>query len=293
MSRALVTGAGGQDGTYLSALLEERGYTVVGIERGDVDLTDGDAVRALLREAQPAELYNLAAPSFVPLSWEDPAETARVGCVAVAVLLDAVLAVDPSIRFLQAASAEIFGLPETAPQDESTPYRPRTPYGSAKAFAAFLVASYREQRGLHASSAILFNHESPLRPTSFLPAKVAHGVRAIAAGRERELVLGNLDARRDWGYAPDYVDAMWRMLQQDEAGDYVIATGEAHSVRELVELAFAHAGLDWQEHVRVDRSLVRPDAPLLVGDSSKARRRLGWAPTVSFDELVPLLVDAA
>jgi GDPmannose 4,6-dehydratase len=293
MTRALVTGSKGQDGTYLTRLLEERGYEVVGVDRGDVELTDADAVRALLARVRPTELYNLASPSFVPESWQQPGEAARTGCVAVAVLLDAVLAVDPAIRVLQASSAEVFDPAETSPQDETTPYRPRSPYGAAKAFADFLVASYRERRGLHASSAILFNHESPLRPASFLPAKVAHGVRAIAAGRERELPLGNLQARRDWGYAPDYVDAMWRMLRQDEPGDYVIATGEAHSVEELVAAAFAHAGLDWREHVRVDESLVRPDDTLIVGDASKARRVLGWRPTVGFDELVRLLVDAA
>ena len=293
MTRALVTGSKGQDGTYLTRLLEERGYEVVGIDRGDVELTDGEAVRALLGRVRPEEIYNLASPSFVPQSWDDPAEAARTGCVAVAVLLDAVLAVDPSIRVLQASSAEVFGAAETSPQDESTPYRPRSPYGAAKAFADFLVASYRERRGLHASSAILFNHESPLRPPSFLPAKVAHGVRAIAAGRERELALGNLQARRDWGYAPDYVDAMSRMLQQAEPGDYVVATGEAHSVEELVAAAFAYAGLDWREHVRVDESLVRPEDAQIVGDASKARRVLGWQPTVTFEELVRLLVDAA
>jgi GDPmannose 4,6-dehydratase len=291
--RAVVTGAAGQDGTYLRRLLEERGYEVVGIDAGDLDLTDRDAVRALLADARPAEVYNLASPSFVPQSWEDPGETARVGCVAVAVLLDAIAAVDPRIRLLQASSAEVFGIPSDSPQTELTPYRPRSPYGAAKACADFLVASYREQRGLHASSAILYNHESPLRSTSFLPAKVAHGAKAIAAGREHELVLGNLRARRDWGYAPDYVDAMWRMLQQDEPGDYVIATGEAHSVEELVAAAFERLGLDWREHVRVDDALVRDDPALLVGDPSKARRVLGWAPTVTFDELVRLLVDAA
>jgi GDPmannose 4,6-dehydratase len=293
VNRALVTGSRGQDGTYLTQLLEGRGYEVVGVDRGDVDLTDATAVRSLLGAVRPTELYNFAAPTFVPQSWEEPAEVARVGCVAVAVLLDAVCAVDPSIRVLQASSAEVFGDAADAPQTETTPYRPRSPYGAAKAFADFLVASYREQRGLHASSAILFNHESPLRPPSFLPAKVAHGARAIAAGRERELRLGNLKARRDWGYAPDYVDAMWRMLQQEVPDDYVIATGEAHPVEELVAVAFAHVGLDWREHVVVDEALVRPDDRLLVGDASKARGVLGWAPTIAFGELVRLLVDAA
>jgi GDPmannose 4,6-dehydratase len=293
VSRAVVTGARGQDGTYLRTLLETRGYTVVGIDAGDVDLTDAQAVRALLTETRPTELYNLASPSFVPQSWEEPVEVAEIAGVAVAAILDAVLAVDPSIRVLQASSAEVFGRPDRAPQNESTPYRPRSPYGAAKAFADHLVATYREERGLHASSAILFNHESPLRPAWFLPAKVARGARAIAAGRERELVLGNLQARRDWGFAGDFVDAMCRMLKQNEPGDYVIVTGEAHSVEELVAAAFAHVGLDWQDHVRVDEGLVRPDAALLVGDASKAHERLGWAPTVTFEELVRLLVDGA
>jgi GDPmannose 4,6-dehydratase len=293
VSTALVTGARGQDGTYLRQVLEQRGYEVVGVDRGDVELTDRDAVRALLRDARPHELYNLASATFVPQSWDDPVEAARVTGVAVAAILDAVLAVDPSIRVLQASSAEVFGIPATSPQTEETPRRPTSPYGAAKAFADHLVHAYRTQRGLHASSAILYNHESPLRAPSFLPAKVAHGAKAIAAGAQRELALGNLQARRDWGYAPDYVEAMWRMLQQDEPGDYVIATGEAHTVEELVEAAFRHVGLDWREHVVVDEALVRPDAALLVGDASKARERLGWSTTVTFDELVQLLVDAA
>jgi GDPmannose 4,6-dehydratase len=293
VSTALVTGARGQDGTYLRLLLEERGYEVVGVDRGDVELTDRDAVRALLRETRPRELYNLASATFVPQSWDDPVEAARVSGVAVAAILDAVAAVDPGIRVLQASSAEVFGVPETSPQDESTPRRPTSPYGAAKAFADDLVQVYRAQRGLHASSAILYNHESPLRAPSFLPAKVAHGAKAIAAGTQHELALGNLQARRDWGYAPDYVDAMWRMLQQDAPDDYVIATGEAHTVEELVDAAFRHVGLDWRGHVVVDESLVRPDAALLVGDASKARVRLGWAPTVTFDELVRLLVEEA
>jgi GDPmannose 4,6-dehydratase len=266
---------------------------VVGVERGGVDLADGEAVRALLRETRPRELYNLASPSFVPESWQRPSETARTGCLAVATLLEAVLDVDPSIRVFQASSAEVFGDADEVPQTEATPYRPRSPYGAAKAFADFLVASFRARHGLHASCGILFNHESPLRPREFLPSKVAHGVAAIASGAEHELVLGDLDARRDWGWAPDYVEAMWRMLQQDEPGDYVLATGEAHTVRELVEAAFAHRGLDWREHVRVDPSLVRAETRTLVGDPSKARERLGWRPTVSFEELVRRLVDAA
>ena len=292
MTKAVVTGSRGQDGWYLAELLGRQGYEVVGVDRGDVDLTSRDAVEALLRDVAPSEIYNLASPSFVPESWKRPDEALRVGALAVGVMLHAVARVDPAIRFFQASSAEVFGAVTEAPQTEATPYRPRSPYAAAKACADSLVASYRDRFGLHASSGILFNHESPRRPAHFLPAKVARGAAAIAAGRETELVLGNLDAERDWGYAPDYVDAMWRIVRHDEPGDYVVATGERHSVRELVELAFAHVGLDWHEHVRVDESLVRRDQGPLVGDATKLRTVLGWAPTIGFEELVRLLVDA-
>jgi GDPmannose 4,6-dehydratase len=265
----------------------------VTVDRGDADLRDVGVVAGLLRDAAPGEVYNLASPSFVPQSWEEPIETATAGGVGITVLLEAIRAVDPSIRLFQASSAEVFGMPAETPQRETTPYRPRSPYGAAKAHADFLVASYRERYGLHAGSGILFNHESPRRPASFLPSKVAHGVAAIAAGRERELVLGDLDARRDWGWAPDYVQAMWLMLQQNEPDDYVLATGELHSVREFVSLAFAHADLDWQEYVRVDESLLRGDDAPRVGDASKARERLGWEPSVTFEQLVVLLVEGA
>jgi GDPmannose 4,6-dehydratase len=288
-----VTGAGGQDGSYLVELLVARGYEVVGLDRGDVDLLDADAVLAAVSDAAPQEIYNLASPSFVPRSWEEPVEVAQLGAVGVTVLLEAIRAVDPSIRFFQASSAEVFGVPAETPQDEATPFRPISPYGAAKAYGSFIVAAYRSRYGLHASSGILFNHESPRRSTEFLPAKVAHGVAAIATGREYELMLGDLDAKRDWGYAPDYVEAMWRMLQQDEGDDYVVATGELHSVYELVELAFRHAGLDWREHVRVDDSHVRRENYAIVGNPDKARSRLGWKPSVTFEELVALLVDAA
>jgi GDPmannose 4,6-dehydratase len=291
--KAVVTGAAGQDGSYLVELLRERGYDVVGIGRGDVDLLDPDAVRAALRAAAPREVYNLASPSFVPRSWEEPIEVARLGAVGVTVMLEAIRELDPTIRFFHASSAEVFGIPAETPQSEVTPFRPVSPYGVAKAYGSFVTAAYRSKFGLHASSSILFNHESPRRPVDFLPAKVAHGVAAIAAGHERELVLGDLDAQRDWGYAPDYVEAMWLMLQQDKADDYVIATGEVHSVGELVELAFQHAGLDWREHVRVDETLVRAQDYQLVGDASKARERLDWKPTLTFEQLVVLLVDAA
>jgi GDPmannose 4,6-dehydratase len=291
--RAIVTGAGGQDGSYLVELLAERGYEVVGLDRGDVDLLDLGAVRAMLREAAPREVYNLASPSFVPRSWNEPVEVAQLGAVGVTILLEAIRDVDPAIRFFQASSADVFGIPGETPQSEQTPFRPTSPYGIAKAYGTFTTAAYRSKYGLHASSAILFNHESPRRSTEFLPAKVAHGVAAIAAGLEEELVLGDLSARRDWGYAPDFVEAMWLMLQQDAADDYVIATGEPHSVRELVELAFRHAGLDWQKHVRIDESLVRTQNYEHDGTAANARERLGWTPTVTFEQLVALLVDAA
>jgi len=291
--RAVVTGAGGQDGSYLVELLRRRDYDVVGLERGDVDLTDVNAVAALLRDAAPDEVYNLASPSFVPRSWDQPLETADIGVRGVTALLEAVRAVGSSIRLVHASSAEVFGVPAETPQRETTPFCPRSPYGAAKAYGTFLVAAYRERYGLHAGSAILFNHESPLRSQDFVPAKIAHAAAAIAAGRQSELVLGDLDAKRDWGYAPDYVHAMWLMLQQEKPDDFVIATGELHTVRELVEVAFAHVDLNWRDHVRVDESLRRGQLYELVGDASKARANLGWQPSVTFEELVGLLVDAA
>jgi len=311
--RAIVTGAGGQDGSYLAELLLDRGYDVVGIVRDaardypnlatvrdrvqlvQADMLDREALTAVLREHAPREVYNLASPSFVPRSWEYPVETAEFAAVGVTSLLEAIRAVDPTIRVYQASSSEIFGEPAETPQTESTPLGPVTPYGVAKAYGHFIIGSYRRRYGLHASGGILYNHESPRRPLDFLPSKVAHGVAAIAAGRDAELVLGDLDAQRDWGYARDYVEAMWRIVQQDESRDYVIATGELHSVRELVEAAFGHVGLDWREHVRVDESLKRGQAELhrLVGDASVAREQLDWSPSVSFEELVALLVDAA
>jgi len=310
---ALVTGAGGQDGSYLAELLLGEGYDVVGVVRDvavpherlaairdrielvEVDLIDQDALAATLRAHRPTEVYNLASPSFVPRSWEHPVETAEFAAVGVTSLLEAVRAVDTGIRIYQASSSEIFGEPAEVPQTESTPLRPVTPYGVAKSYGHFIVGSYRRRYGLHASGGILYNHESPRRPVDFLPSKVAHAAAAISLGLETELMLGDLDAQRDWGYAKDYVDAMWRIVQRDEPGDYVIATGELHTVRELTEIAFAHVGLDWQAHVRVDDTLKRGQAELhhLVGDAAKARETLGWQPTVGFEELVRLLVDAA
>jgi GDPmannose 4,6-dehydratase len=249
----------------------------------------------VLREHEPREVYNLASPSFVPRSWEHPVETAEFAAVGVTSLLEAIRAVDPAIRVYQASSSEIFGEPAVVPQGEGTALAPVTPYGVAKAYGHWIIGAYRRRYGLHGSCGILYNHESPRRPDNFLPSKVAHAVAAIVEGRQRELALGDLDAERDWGYAPDYVHAMWLMLQQDEPGDYVVATGELHSVRELVEIAFAHVGLDWSQHVRVDEDLKRGQAELhkLVGDASKARERLNWQSSVRFEELVALLVDAA
>lgn len=308
--KALVTGVGGQDGSYLAELLLERGYEVVGIvPRADahyahlaggvellhVDLLDQGALARVLREHAPHEVYNLASPSFVPASWEEPVLTAEFAAVGVTALLEAVRTVDAATRVYQASSSEIFGAPSDVPQTEDTPLHPVTPYGVAKAYGHFIVGSYRRRYGLHASCGILYNHESPRRPADFLPSKVAHAAAAISLGIEHELAVGDLRAQRDWGYARDYVEAMWRMLQENEPGDYVIATGELHTVEDIVALAFAHVGLDWRAHVRVDESLLRGAAELhhLVGDATKARARLGWSPTVDFDGLVRLLVDAA
>jgi GDPmannose 4,6-dehydratase len=312
-ARAIVTGVGGQDGSYLAELLLERGYEVVGIVRRldtayenlaavrdrlelvQADLLHQDALVAVLRAHRPREVYNLASPSFVPLSWREPVATAEFAAVGVTSLLEAIRAVDPAIRVYQASSSEIFGEPAEVPQTEATRLAPVTPYGVAKAYGHFIIGSYRRRYGLHASCGILYNHESPRRPVDFLPSKVAHAAAAISLGLECELALGDLDAQRDWGYARDYVEAMWRIVQRDEPADYVIATGELHSVRELAEVAFAHVGLDWQEHVRVDESLKRGQAELhhLVGDASRARRELDWRPSIGFQELVRLLVDAA
>ena len=310
---AVVTGAGGQDGSYLAELLLERGYDVVGLVRDPgrsyeslagirdriellhADVLDTAALVRVLRERRPREVYNLASPSFVPRSWERPVETAEFAAVGVTSLLEAVREVDDSIRVYQASSSEIFGDPPETPQTERTPLAPVTPYGVAKAYGHFIVGSYRRRYGLHASCGILYNHESPRRPTQFLPSKVAHAVAAIAAGEQDALELGDLEAQRDWGYAPDYVRAMWLMLQHDAADDYVVATGELHTVGELVEIAFARAELDWRDHVRVAESLKRGEAELhrLVGDATRARTVLGWEPSLRFEELVELLVDAA
>jgi GDPmannose 4,6-dehydratase len=311
--RALITGIGGQDGSFLAELLLEQGYEVFGVVRRapseryenlegirerieliQADLLDQASLVDALKGCEPHEVYNLASVSFVPMSWKQPVLTAEFAAVGVTTMLESIRAVDEGIRFYQASSSEIFGEPVEVPQTEQTPLAPLTPYGVAKAYGHFITRSYRRRYGLHASSGILYNHESPRRPLDFVTRKIAHAVAGIKLGLQGELWLGNLDARRDWGYAGDYVRAMWLMVQQDEPGDYVIATGETHSVRELVAVAFGQVGLDPAEYVHIDSSLERGKAELhdLVGDPSKARERLGWRPTASFEELVRLLVDA-
>jgi GDPmannose 4,6-dehydratase len=310
--RALITGITGQDGSYLAEFLLEKGYKVVGMVRrssGDqferiahlqdrIELREGDlldqlSLITLLHEVEPNEIYNLAAQSFVPTSWAQPILTSEATALGVTRMLEAIRVVDRSIRFYQASSSEMFGKVRESPQNESTPFYPRSPYGVAKVYGHYITVNYRESYGLFAVSGILFNHESPRRGRQFVTRKVTNGAARVKLGLARELRLGNLDAKRDWGFAGDYVEAMWMMLQQSKPDDLVIATGEAHSVRELCEIAFARAGLDWRDHVVVDAAHVRPaEVDLLIGDATKARRALGWAPKVSFKELVEMMVDA-
>ena len=310
--RALITGVSGQDGSYLAELLLDKGYEVWGIvrrlsaenyERIDHildrihlvqgDLLDQSSLASALVQAEPDEVYNLAAQSFVPTSWTQPVLTAEFTSVGVTRLLEAIRTVNPRIRFYQASSSEMYGKVRAVPQDEETPFYPRSPYGVAKVYGHFITVNYRESYDMHCTSGILFNHESPRRGIEFVTRKVSDGVARIKLGLQTELAMGNLDAQRDWGFAGDYVDAMWRMLQQDDADDYVIATGETHSVERLVEVAFAHVGLDWHDHVVLDDRFVRPaEVDLLIGDRSKAEARLGWTPTVSFEQLVHMMVDA-
>jgi GDPmannose 4,6-dehydratase len=310
--RALVTGITGQDGSYLAELLLEKGYEVFGLTRrlsaenywriahllDRVTLLPGDlldqlsVIRALER-ARPQELYNLAAMSFVPASWDQPMLTGEFNSQGVTRVLEAVRVVDPKIRVYQASSSEMFGKVREVPQRETTPFYPRSPYGVSKVFAHYITVNYRESYDLFAVSGILFNHESPRRGLEFVTRKVTAGVARIKLGLASELRLGNLNAHRDWGFAGDYVRAMWLMLQQPAADDYVISTGESHSVEELVEIAFAHAGLDWRRYVKQDPSLLRPaEVDHLIGDSSKARAELNWSPTISFKGLVEMMVDA-
>ncbi len=310
--RALITGVTGQDGSYLAELLLAEGYEVIGLVRRSSTLTierishiqdrltlvSGDLVDEVslinvLRDCRPSEVYNLAAQSFVQTSWTQPVLTGEVTALGVTRILDAIRIVDPEIRFYQASSSEMFGRVRTVPQDEHTPFYPRSPYGVAKVYGHWITVNYRESYNLHASSGILFNHESPRRGLEFVTRKVTHGAARIKAGLATELRLGNLDAQRDWGYAADYVRAMWAMLQRDTPDDFVIATGETHSVRELCEVAFRAVGLDYEDHVVVDPAFIRPaEVDLLVGDATKAHSVLGWKCEVDFYGLVEMMVAA-
>ncbi|MEZ5319958.1 MAG: GDP-mannose 4,6-dehydratase [Vicinamibacterales bacterium] len=310
--RALITGITGQDGSYLAELLLEQGYEVFGLTRrlsaqnywridhlhDRVTLLPGDLLDQLslirvIEKVRPTELYNLAAMSFVPASWDQPMLTGEFNSQGVTRVLEAVRVVDPTIRVYQASSSEMFGKVREVPQRETTPFYPRSPYGVSKVFAHYITVNYRESYGLFAVSGILFNHESPRRGLEFVTRKVTDGVARIKLGLASELRLGNLDAKRDWGFAGDYVRAMWMMLQQDQPDDYVIATGQAHSVQDLVEVAFGHAGLDWRAHVKQDPRFLRPaEVDHLIGDASKARETFGWTPKVTFEGLVTMMVDA-
>ena len=310
--RALVTGITGQDGSYLAEFLLEKGYEVFGILRRSSttnferlqhiqdrihtisgDLLDQNSLLEAVRAAQPDEVYNLAAQSFVPTSWAQPVLTGEFTALGVTRLLEAVRVMKPEARVYQASSSEMFGKAKEVPQNEDTPFHPRSPYGVAKVYGHWITVNYRESYGMYTCSGILFNHESPRRGLEFVTRKVTHGVARIKLGLADEIKLGNLDAKRDWGFAGDYVKAMWLMLQPDEPEDYVIATGVTHTVRELVEVAFSHVGLPWEKHVVTDPSLIRPaEVDILRGDCGKAERELGWRPEVDFEELVRMMVDS-
>ena len=310
--RALITGITGQDGSYLADLLLSKGYEVFGMVRRSstetferikhirdqitivqADLLDQLSLITIIGEVKPDEIYNLAAQSFVPTSWSQPVLTAEFNALGVTKILEAIRLVNKKIRFYQASSSEMFGKVREVPQKETTPFYPRSPYGVAKVYGHWITVNYRESYGIHASSGILFNHESPRRGLEFAPRKIANAVARIKLGLTDTLALGNLDAKRDWGYAGDYVRAMWLMLQQDQPGDYVIATGESHSVREFLQEAFAHVGMDWQKYVTIDPRLIRPaEVDFLVGDASKAKATLGWEPECDFGSLVRMMVDA-
>ncbi len=311
MKTALITGITGQDGSYLADFLLTQGYRVVGMVRrsstvnfdrikhiqNEIEIVQGDLLDQMslvdiLREYRPAEVYNLAAQSFVPTSWKQPVLTGEFTALGVTRVLEAIRITDPAIRFYQASSSEMFGKVVEVPQRESTPFYPRSPYGVAKVYGHWITVNYRESYNLFACSGILFNHESVRRGLEFVTHKVTHGVAKIKSGKANDLHLGNLDARRDWGFAGDYVRAMWLMLQQDKPDDFVVATGETHSVQELCETAFGHAGLDWREYVTQDSKYFRPaEVDLLVGNAAKAGKVLGWEPTVSFRELIEMMVD--
>ncbi|MBN1937540.1 MAG: GDP-mannose 4,6-dehydratase [Anaerolineae bacterium] len=312
MTTALITGITGQDGSYLAEFLLEKGYTVVGMVRrsstvnfqriehiqDEIVLVPGDLLDQMslvdtLREYQPREVYNLAAQSFVPTSWKQPVFTGEATALGVTRVLEAIRMVDPTIRFYQASSSEMFGKVREVPQKESTPFYPRSPYGVAKVYGHWITINYRESYNLFACSGILFNHESPRRGLEFVTRKVTHSVARIKLGLQQDLHLGNLESRRDWGFAGDYVRAMWLMLQQDRPDDYVVGMGETHAVRELCEVAFARAGLDWEKYVVVDPKFYRPaEVDLLISDPGKARQTLGWEPKVGFKQLIEMMVDA-
>jgi GDPmannose 4,6-dehydratase len=311
-TRALITGITGQDGSYLAEFLLDKGYEVYGVVRRSsspnlwriehildrIQLKPGDLLDQLslikiIDEVRPQEFYNLAAMSFVPASWDQPLLTGEYNAQGVVRAMEAIRQVDKTIRFYQASSSEMFGKVRAVPQSEDTPFYPRSPYGVSKVYGHYITVNYRESYGLYACSGILFNHESPRRGIEFVTRKVTDGVARIKLGLAKELRMGNLDARRDWGFAGDYVRAMWLMLQQDEPDDYVVATGETHSVHELIELAFGHIGLDWQQYVTLDERFLRPaEVDLLMGTAAKAKQKLGWAPTVDFRGLVRMMVDA-
>jgi GDPmannose 4,6-dehydratase len=310
--RALITGITGQDGSYLAEWLLEQGYEVFGVVRRSsapnlwrlehildrielkpADLLDQLSLIKIIDEVRPQEFYNLGAMSFVPASWDQPLLTGEYNAQGVVRAMEALRQVDPKIRFYQASSSEMYGKVRAVPQSEDTPFYPRSPYGVSKAYGHYITVNYRESYNLFACSGILFNHESPRRGMEFVTRKVTDGVARIKLGLAKELRMGNLEARRDWGFAGDYVRAMWLMLQQDVADDYVVATGETHSVRELIEVAFGHVGLDWEKHVTLDPKFLRPaEVDLLIGDPRKARKKLGWAPSVDFKGLVTMMVDA-
>jgi GDPmannose 4,6-dehydratase len=310
--KALITGVTGQDGSYLAELLLSKGYEVVGVVRRTshhsyeriehlldrievvaADLLDQHSLTIVLQDTRPDEVYNLAAQSYVPTSWSQPVLTGEFTALGVTRILEAIRLVHPSAKFYQASSSEMFGRVTETPQRETTPFYPRSPYGVAKVYGHWITVNYRESYGLYAVSGILFNHESPRRGIEFVTRKVSDGVARIKLGLAREIRLGNLDARRDWGFAGDYVEAMWRMLQRPSPQDYVVGTGQTHSVRDLIEAAFSHVGLDWRKHVVADPKYMRPaEVDLLQADPSKVRRELGWSPTVGFAELVAMMVDA-
>jgi GDPmannose 4,6-dehydratase len=309
---AFITGITGQDGSYLAEFLLQKGYKVYGmVRRASVDkyerishimdkieLIQGDlldqySLISALKQAQPTEVYNLAAQSFVPTSWAQPVLTSEFTAIGVTRMLESIRLVDPKMRFYQASSSEMYGKVLETPQTENTPFYPRSPYGVAKVYGHYITVNYRESYNLFAVSGILFNHESPRRGLEFVTRKVTDGVARIKLGLSSELRLGNLDARRDWGFAGDYVEAMWSMLQQDTPDDYVIATGETRTVKELVQVAFDRAGLDWEKYVKLDPAFIRPaEVDLLIGDPAKAKKQLGWTPKVTFEQMIGMMVDS-